>query len=70
MLVVPGSTGLAAIEPTAALLASHGYLALVAAYMQEPGLPPAMKEIPVELIGAALAKLDRWPVRRPCSARR
>lgn len=58
VLVVPGSTGLAAMEPMAALLASHGYLALVAAYMQEPGLPPAMKEIPVEVIGAALGKLE------------
>ena len=58
VLLVPGSTGLSAMEPMAALLASHGYLALVAAYMQEPGLPPAMNEIPVEVVGAALEQLE------------
>lgn len=58
VLLVPGSTGLSAMEPMAALLASHGYLALVMAYMQEPGLPPAMKEIPVEVVGAALEQLE------------
>ena len=50
VLLVPGSTGAAAMAPAAALLASHGYTAMVAAYMQEPGLPPALCEIPIERI--------------------
>lgn len=57
VLVVPGSTGLAAMAPTAALLASHGYPAAVLAYMQEPGLPTSMQGIPVEVVGEALRAL-------------
>lgn len=57
VLVVPGSTGAAAMEPLAALLASHGHGALVAAYMQEEGLPSALEEIPVEVVGRALRAL-------------
>ena len=58
VLVVPASTGMRAMEPMAALLASHGYVTLVAAYMGEPGLPPALKEIPIEVVGEALSKLE------------
>ncbi|MDQ3875192.1 MAG: hypothetical protein M3322_06525 [Actinomycetota bacterium] len=58
VLVLPGSTGVSAIEPLAALLASHGHITLAAAYMQEPGLPSALREIPVEVIGEALRKLE------------
>lgn len=57
VLVVPGSTGVAAMEPLAGLLASRGHAALVAAYMQEPELPTALCEIPVEVIGRALRVL-------------
>ena len=57
VLVVPGSTGAAAMEPLAALLASHGHASLVAAYMQEEELPPALQEIPVEVVGGALQAL-------------
>ena len=57
VLVVPGSTGTAAMEPLGALLASRGHAAFVAAYMQEEGLPAALEEIPVEVVGAALAAL-------------
>ena len=45
---MPGSTGLSAMAPTAALLATHGYVAGVLAYMQEPGLPPLFERIPLE----------------------
>jgi dienelactone hydrolase len=51
VLVVPGSTG------PAGLLASHGYTAMVAAYMQEPGLPSTLREIPIERLLAALRAL-------------
>ncbi len=57
MLLIPGSTGAAAMEPTAALLASRGYPAFVAAYMQEDGLPTSLEEIPVEIVGRALTAL-------------
>jgi dienelactone hydrolase len=58
VLVLPGSTGRRAMEPMGALLASHGYVALVAAYMQEPGLPRNLEEIPVEVVGRALSTLE------------
>lgn len=48
VLVVPGTTGLAAAAPTAALLASHGFVAGVLAYMQESGLPDTFQRIPLE----------------------
>ena len=54
MLLVPGSTGIAASAPTAALLASHGYPSGVVAYMQEEGLPTSFRRIGVESILAAL----------------
>lgn len=54
VLIVPGSTGRAAMEPTAALLASHGYPTAVMAYMQAPGLATSFREIPVEVVHDAL----------------
>lgn len=53
VLVVPGSTGAAAMKPLAALLASRGYRSAVAAYMQDPGLPTSLVAIPIEVIAAA-----------------
>ena len=53
VLLVPGSTGVGALEPEAALLASHGYCAFVAGYMQEAGLPPSLREVPVEALLSA-----------------
>ena len=50
VLIVPGSTGIAPIAPRAALLASHGYTTAVLGYMDEPGLPQSMKQIPVEVV--------------------
>jgi Acyl-CoA thioester hydrolase/BAAT N-terminal region len=46
--VLPGSTGARAVEPMAAFLASHGFLAMVVAYMEEPGLPPTLREVPLD----------------------
>ncbi|MQA74710.1 MAG: hypothetical protein GEU88_10290 [Solirubrobacterales bacterium] len=57
VLLVPGSTGVGALEPEAALLASRGYCALVAGYMQEEGLPSSLREIPVETLLAATRAL-------------
>jgi dienelactone hydrolase len=60
LLLVPGSTGVEALEPEAALLASRGYCAFVAGYMREEGLPPSLCEIPVEaLLAATRALADR-----------
>jgi dienelactone hydrolase len=50
VLLVLASTGVGALEPEAALLASHGYCAFVAGYTQEQGLPPSLREIPVEVL--------------------
>jgi dienelactone hydrolase len=61
VLLVPGSTGLAALTPTAALLATHGYVAAVLAYVQEPGLPASFERIRLEAVTAAMlafASLD------------
>jgi dienelactone hydrolase len=54
VVVIPGSTGAAAIAPLAALLASHGYVTGVLAYMQEPGLPSTFREIPLEALDAGI----------------
>ncbi len=61
VLVVPGSTGMSAIAPTAALLATHGYSAGVLGYTQEPGLPPSFRRIPVESIVAAATAFAATP---------
>lgn len=63
VLVVPGSTGVSAFAPTAALLATHGYAAGVLGYMQGPGLPSSFRRIPVEtIVAAAKAFFDAPPV--------
>jgi alpha-beta hydrolase superfamily lysophospholipase len=54
VLLVPGTTGVAAMTPTAALLASRGHPTAVLGYLQAPGLPDAMHSIPVEVVGEAL----------------
>jgi hypothetical protein len=57
VLLVPGSTGVEVLAPEAALLASHGYGAFIAGYMQEEGLPSSLCEIPVEALLAATREL-------------
>lgn len=61
VVVVPGSTGVSAMAPTAALLAAHGYAAAVLGYMQEPGLPSGFRQIPVEAILAGLRAFTALP---------
>src|SRR5919107_3369764 len=61
VVVVPGSTGVSAMAPTAALLAAHGYVAAVLAYMQEPGLPRTFRQVPVESILAGLRAFAALP---------
>lgn len=55
VIVVPGTTGARPAAPTAALLASHGYVAAVLVYMAEPGLPENFSEIRLEAIADAMA---------------
>ena len=59
VLILPGSIGSKAVEPMAALLASHGYATAVLAYIQEPGLPAALKEIPLESLAAGYRAFAR-----------
>ena len=47
-VLVPGSTGMAAVAPRAALLCARGYTTAVLGYMQEPGLPSTFRQIPIE----------------------
>lgn len=60
VLVVGGSGGgVAWSEEMAALLASHGYVALALAYFGIEGLPPTLDRIPLEYFGTALDWLGR-----------
>lgn len=70
VVVVPGSTGVATMAPTAAVLASRGYASGVLGYVEEPGLPASMRAIPVEILAEAAdafaavdgARLAVWAV--------
>lgn len=58
VLVVGGSGGgVRWSEEMAALLASHGYVALALAYFGMEGLPPTLDRIPLEYFGKAIAWL-------------
>jgi dienelactone hydrolase len=48
-------------EPRAALLASHGFATLALGYFNMPGLPSALKEIPLEYFAGAMT----WMLERP-----
>ncbi|MPY95730.1 MAG: hypothetical protein GEV08_22560 [Acidimicrobiia bacterium] len=61
VVVVPGSTGAAAVEPMAALLASHGCAAAVLAYAGEPGLPPTVEAIPIEALAEGVRAFAAMP---------
>jgi dienelactone hydrolase len=61
VVVVPGWTGTSMMAPTAALLAAHGYVAAVLAYMQEPGLPSSFCRIPVEAFVAGIRAFAALP---------
>ena len=60
MLQVGGAFGGHSSLP-AALLASHGYPTLSVGYFNEPGLPPTLKDIPLEYFAKAL----RWLAAQP-----
>ena len=57
VVVVPGSTGVAAMAPLAGLLARRGYRTMVLGYQQEPGLPDSLCEIPLEHLLAGMRAL-------------
>lgn len=62
VLLIGGSEG--GLEPQsaeAALLASHGYVALALAYFREPGLPSALVDIALE----TFARAARWLAAQP-----
>ena len=59
--LIGGTTGAAAMEPEAALLASRGYVAMVIGYMGLPGLPATLCEIPVEVLAAGIRRLATAP---------
>lgn len=61
VLIVPGSTGPAAMAPMAALLASHGYATGVLAYMEGAGLRPNLEEIPLETLASGVREFTDGP---------
>jgi hypothetical protein len=56
VVLIPGSTGASVCAPWAALWASYGHRAVVAAYLGEPGLPSSLCEIPLEALDEALRR--------------
>lgn len=62
ILVLGGSEGgLGGSQPLAKVLSQHGFGALALAYFNAPGLPDALKEIPLENIEAAVDWLQNRP---------
>ncbi|GAA1529989.1 acyl-CoA thioesterase/bile acid-CoA:amino acid N-acyltransferase family protein [Kribbella lupini] len=61
VLLLGGSEGGMSQALTAALLASHGFPALTVAYFGAPGLPKALKEIPLEYFRTAASILASQP---------
>lgn len=59
--LIPGTTGTNALEPTAALLASRGYAAMVVGYMGLEGLPKTLCEMPLETLAAGIHGLSTHP---------
>jgi len=61
VLLIGGSEGGNGLAPTAALLAAHGYPALSVGYFGRPGLPVALKDIPLEYFTTAARLLAAQP---------
>lgn len=61
VLVFSGSGGGLTRSTDAALLAAHGYPSLSLAYFKVPGLPPTLKDVPLEYFVRALGVLRRQP---------
>jgi dienelactone hydrolase len=51
--------GIAGLAPSGALLASHGFAALVVGYFGVPGLPRTLCEVPLESLAAGVERLRR-----------
>ena len=49
--------GIAGLAPSGALLASHGFAALVVGYFGAPGAPPTLCEVPLESLAAGVKRL-------------
>jgi dienelactone hydrolase len=61
VLLLGGSEGGPGPIGDAALLASHGYPALALSYFAQPGLPPTLRDIPLEYFAAAARRLGQEP---------
>lgn len=61
IVVIGGSEGGLAVDGLAKLLASDGYPTLALAYFNEPGLPGAIQNIPLEYFTSAIAWLKKQP---------
>ncbi len=59
--LIPGTTGAQLMEPTAALLASRGYAAMVVGYMGLESLPKTLSEMPLETLAAGIRRLSAHP---------
>ncbi len=59
--LISGTTGTQPVEPTAALLASRGYAAMVVGYMGLESLPKTLCEIPLETLATAIRRLSAHP---------
>ncbi|WP_146132601.1 acyl-CoA thioesterase/bile acid-CoA:amino acid N-acyltransferase family protein [Streptomyces solincola] len=60
VVLVPGTTGVEAVTPTAALLASRcGFDTVVLGYASDPGRASALVEVPLESIAQQVAELAR-----------
>jgi len=59
--LIPGTSGAQPMEPTAALLASRGYAAMVVGYMGLEGLPKTLCEMPLETLAAGVRRLSAHP---------
>ncbi|MGW3171555.1 acyl-CoA thioesterase/BAAT N-terminal domain-containing protein [Streptomyces sp. NPDC001153] len=65
VLAFGGSEGGVGMPFEAALLASHGYPALALGYFRMPGLPAALRDIPLEYFAAAARLLAAQPATDP-----
>jgi len=61
LALVSGTTGTLPLEPTAALLASRGYAAMVVGYMGLEGLTKTLCEVPLEALAASIGRLSAHP---------
>ena len=59
--LISGTTGTRPVEPTAALLASRGYAAMVVGYMGLESLPKKLCEMPLETLAAGIRRLSAHP---------